>query len=715
MDFVYGTGTKEFGSNTLAVNAPLRASVANVSDGEKFTVNNAFNAKSTSAAFYTIQNTLIFPVFLQIHKYDKSALRQAIDYVMNTPADDVHISKTVGKGINPQERYYSAGFPEFLTAYKNANAVNQKIDATQSEIDSAVSALYSAYSALVLKGADYTRTNALLKVAEVYYENHPSYLEEQFQNLVATIDSLDNDIHLLAQPAVEKQNTKLEEALNHMKLIPADYTELEEAMAHLPEYTEYYYSPETYSVWKTLYDEAALIIEFETISYYDQELVPLKAAELLEALGNLEFADADLEPIETALALVVYDAENYKDASLYEAWAEKFDAAFAYSQRTDINVFNNEEIAALALELTNAYNALELKDADTSALVNAVALYAQINPADCEAESYAALDEAVSQGMAILERDDLTILDNGEISQCAATILEKYFALEMIPADKTALEAALALTPEYDAENYTYETYSAYSSKRAEAQELFDNDKLYFSANEEINAVAEDLTALFTALTLKAADTAELETALTLVPALSQEDYTAGLYAEYTAAVEEGQALLAKEDLSILDNEAIALSAKRITDAYNALKMDGFVFKVSENSTAVIDRENGFIYGLEEGTFNLDGFVDCENCDLVYTETAGGFGTGTKVEVVRKDEVVETFYIVVFGDVTGDGYIDSFDVSLLSTVANFEMDLEEGSAAAFAADLDDDGFVDSFDLTILVSGANFETEIAQNK
>ena len=713
MNFVYSTGVNEFGANTMAINSPLRGSLSNIADGESFTINNAFTAKNTDAWFYTIVNTLVMPVYLTVHKYDKSLLRQAIEYVMNTPVDTTDVSTTLGKGINPQDWYYSEGFDAFLNALKNANAINQKIDVTQSDIDNAVSALYDAYSALVLKKADYTRTNALLKVADVYYENHPSYLEEQFQALVAVVDSLDYDIHVLAQPAVEKQNAVLEDALRHMKLIPADYTELEKAMTHLPEYPEKYYSVETYSAWKELYDEAEMIILFETISYYDQDLIPVKAAELLAALDALEYADADLEPIETALALVVYDVENYKDAAPYDVWQEKYETALAYSQRTDINVFNNEEIVLIAGELTDAYNALELKDADTTALENAVLLINSVKEADCEATSYAQFKAAVDEGEAILAREDLTIIDNAEINQCAETILEKYSALEMIPADKTALEAALALTPEYDEENYTDESYTAYFLKKEQAQELFDNDELYFSDNETVNTVAEELTYAFEALTLKEADTAALEEAVTLTPALNEEDYTPELYAEFVAALEEGQAILARGDLTIIDNEEIALAAQRITDAYNALKMDGFLFRPSENSSIVLDRENGLIYGLEEGIINLDEYIECENCDIIYTETEGGFGTGTKVEVVRKGEIVETFYIVIFGDVTGDGYVDAFDVSLLCSIANYETEIEEDSAYALAADLDKDGIVDIFDSTVLTAAMNHEITISQ--
>ena len=68
---------------------------------------------------------------------------------------------------------------------------------------------------------------------------------------------------------------------------------------------------------------------------------------------------------------------------------------------------------------------------------------------------------------------------------------------------------------------------------------------------------------------------------------------------------------------------------------------------------------------------------------------------------------------MIFGDVTGDGYVDAFDVSLLCSIANYEAEIEEDSVFALAADLDKDGFVDIFDATVLTAAVNLETTISQ--
>ena len=85
------------------------------------------------------------------------------------------------------------------------------------------------------------------------------------------------------------------------------------------------------------------------------------------------------------------------------------------------------------------------------------------------------------------------------------------------------------------------------------------------------------------------------------------------------------------------------------------------------------------------------------------------------MELKQKDRILATYYLVIFGDVTGDGVVDTFDVSLLSSVANYEFDFAQNSAEGFAGDLNADGFIDSFDVTILISAANLETTISQTR
>ena len=72
-----------------------------------------------------------------------------------------------------------------------------------------------------------------------------------------------------------------------------------------------------------------------------------------------------------------------------------------------------------------------------------------------------------------------------------------------------------------------------------------------------------------------------------------------------------------------------------------------------------------------------------------------------------QDDVVATYTIVIYGDVTGDGYVDAFDVSNLSEYIN---NFDEPSGIAFkkSVDIVEDGFLDATDLAYLISITNFE-------
>ena len=138
--------------------------------------------------------------------------------------------------------------------------------------------------------------------------------------------------------------------------------------------------------------------------------------------------------------------------------------------------------------------------------------------------------------------------------------------------------------------------------------------------------------------------------------------------------------------------------------------LDGY-FKAAEGSTTVIDEELGYIYGLDIGLSDLEGYV--EYSSSVSYETPDGIGTGMTLTTFRGGEVWEEYTIVIFGDLNGDGVIDIYDSSILAAIVNGDIEFEEGDAILFAADLNGDTAVDIYDLAILNAVVNGEVEIEQ--
>ena len=138
--------------------------------------------------------------------------------------------------------------------------------------------------------------------------------------------------------------------------------------------------------------------------------------------------------------------------------------------------------------------------------------------------------------------------------------------------------------------------------------------------------------------------------------------------------------------------------------------LDGY-FREADGSTTVINRELGFIYGLDIGLDDIEDYVDYS--ESVTVNLTDGVGTGSVVTTYRGEEEWETFVIIIFGDLNGDGVVDIYDASILAAIVNGDMELEEGDPILFAADLNGDTAVDIYDLAILNAVVNGETEIGQ--
>jgi hypothetical protein len=136
-------------------------------------------------------------------------------------------------------------------------------------------------------------------------------------------------------------------------------------------------------------------------------------------------------------------------------------------------------------------------------------------------------------------------------------------------------------------------------------------------------------------------------------------------------------------------------------------------------STTIIDQNKGFISGLEEGltigtflssyvTINGDGRIEYQ----YYTDS---FGSQTRIDLIDNVTglVVKSYYIVIYGDVDGDGYVTAADENILGMVASYQMTLDEGSAFAYAGDLTQDEQVDTFDLNLVSAATNYSGTISQ--
>ena len=280
---------------------------------------------------------------------------------------------------------------------------------------------------------------------------------------------------------------------------------------------------------------------------------------------------------------------------------------------------------------------------------------------------------------------------------------------------------------------------SSFVGNAAELQEAIDSveHNLDTRSQSSINAVAASITATWNAISLKYADYSAVNQVLSyaaggtiLAPEyynathsgemLPNSYYTNTTLAAWDAACNSVVSNLKQPSQTTVNGFASSLQAAyqelRLKPEYEIANIEVFI-----GSTTVINNSNHFIFGLVPGVTQADfenSFVKLYgNAHLVFTLTLNGFGTGTKVELIENSTgaVLETYFIVIFGDVNGDGNIDSIDAGSL-------VDFENGIIAWYpnatspyylASDLNGDGNVDSMDAGIAVDFENKMVNINQ--
>ena len=146
------------------------------------------------------------------------------------------------------------------------------------------------------------------------------------------------------------------------------------------------------------------------------------------------------------------------------------------------------------------------------------------------------------------------------------------------------------------------------------------------------------------------------------------------------------------------------------------IKLVPIVLTPKDDAFTVVDRDNGYIYGVRPGINSLDGFVNLvSGGSIEYIETKNGFGTGTKAVVKHADASDKTYTIVIFGDVNGDGYYDGQDAFMVSLISSGVFTKEQiGKDAYFAADCNHDGRIDETDVAILEKAGTLLSEVEQS-
>ncbi len=136
---------------------------------------------------------------------------------------------------------------------------------------------------------------------------------------------------------------------------------------------------------------------------------------------------------------------------------------------------------------------------------------------------------------------------------------------------------------------------------------------------------------------------------------------------------------------------------------------------LSGNSTAVVDFTTNTITGFDAGSTELDDYLSATNNGYVFTCLSETICTGAVVELTDGETLINSYTVVIFGDIDGDGWYDANDAFLVNMIANGLISADSLSEAQFkAADCNHDGVVDSADFYLLNQASIMLDDIDQS-
>ena len=258
--------------------------------------------------------------------------------------------------------------------------------------------------------------------------------------------------------------------------------------------------------------------------------------------------------------------------------------------------------------------------------------------------------------------------------------------------------------------SYTPESFAALQDAIAAGAVVYNNE---YAKIAEVNAARDAVIAAVNALQVRPADYTTVYQLISVFEALSPDRYTPESYAAAQQAVNDVTFGLSYSEQARVDAMAQAISNAIASLAERPVPH----LTPASGSAASVDETNGFVYGVLPGMADvLPLFTATEGGSLTFTPTANGGGTGSTITMTDQyGDVADTFTLIVFGDVNGDGWYDGTDAYFVSLVANGLISptaLTE--AQLLAADANHDDAIDAADAALLEQAGLLLSQVDQN-
>lgn len=426
---------------------------------------------------------------------------------------------------------------------------------------------------------------------------------------------------------------------------------------------------------------------------------------------------------------------------------------------------NQDQVDAMTDELQSYIDMLILKRADYTVLNTKIYL------AQNEIAKGYYTQESVASLQSILDKVeyDCDIFHQMQVDSYVADIQSGIDALIIAEADYSSLDSLIDYLYELDPDNYTNydEIYWQYIFDFVE--DYVPSHHYYKADNQDqVNAMADELQSYIDLLEIKEAHVhSGLVWNMVLNPTVTHDglaekrcdvcgelidsfviphlipDYTTGITLssnKETVGVGDRFILTAKimpdtsKNKNIIWYSLDTRIAKVDNGKVTALKPGSTVIVAqTEDETikdfcfvrvisltplngAEISYENNIISGLCAHPDNIYDYIRIVDDSMSIMLDTSSVGTGTTINVVDNGDIIDSYDVVIFGDVNGDGWYDGMDSMIVSCLANGMLKKEDVSEAVYmAADCNHDGSIDQLDVDILQQAGVLLSQVDQSK
>ena len=489
----------------------------------------------------------------------------------------LNAAKDAAANIKAENYEQDANWTAFQNAYRAAQNIAAGLDIThQTEISAAATALTNAIANLTPKvveeDADYTVLNAEITASQniVDTEQASWYTEatwSAFTTALAEAKAVPTGLKKSSQGTIDAAASALNAARTGLVEAAANYTNLDALIRECDALTAGDYTSVS---WQNL------TIALNAAKAVARDIKARNQATIDTAYNNLKAAKDALVPLGKANYQPLIDeinkgtayTEDYYTAESWAAYQTVLAAAQAMVDADNLKEDEQAQITKMVEDLIAAKAALIFVDADYTAVDAALAKI----PADADLAAYYTNDTAtavIAARNAVVRGYNKT--RQPDVDKMAADIETAVANLRLIPADTTALKAAIDEAKSVNSALYTADSYNAMKAELDKAEALYAKTDLTKKDNQaKVDAQTKALNDAITALVPAGADYTKLNNAIKAFEALTESDWTADTWAvakaKYDAAVE------ASEKVYTVDKQAeLDAIADELTDAISKL------------------------------------------------------------------------------------------------------------------------------------------------